>query len=382
MYDEFEKLNVLVVGCGGLGNEVIKNLIYINIKNITIVDYDIVEISNLHRQLFFTTDDIGKSKVNTISRILEDKYKDVTIRSYSKYIEFFDINFFENFDFIIGCLDNINTRLYLNNLIFNLKKEIIYIDGGVEAFKGSIKIISRKSQFACFNCTIQNYSNYSFPICSIVNKPKTPEECILYVMNVLFEKMNREKLDKDNESHIKWIHKESEKRAKLFHIDNLSYSLTEEVVRNSIPTTTSTLMIISSLIITELVNIITYQNKRNNYSDILYVGDNGIYIYYYKIYKSPNCVVCNKKEIELIFSRIDKLSKLVGFIKTKYNSKNINISSDSSILFISSKYFKKNYEEQLNSTFQQLIDRGEITEGKFLNIQTEKYNFILFLNLV
>ncbi|CRG93394.1 ubiquitin-activating enzyme, putative [Plasmodium gallinaceum] len=382
MIYEFEKLNVLVVGCGGLGNEVIKNLIYINIKNITIVDYDFVEISNLQRQLFFTPNDIGNFKVNVINRIIKDKYKDVNIRSYIKKIELFDLGFFEDFDFIIGCLDNIDSRIYLNNLIFNLKKDIIYIDGGVEGFKGSIKIIDRKNEFACFNCTIENYSNYSFPICSIINKPKTPEECILYVMNVSFKDIKKEKLDKDNENHIKWIYEESKKRAQLFHINNLSYSLTEKVVKNSIPTTISTLMIISSLMITELFNIITFRNRENNYSDILYVGDNGIYMYYYKIYKSPNCMICNKKEIKLTFNKIDKLNKLVDFIKTNYNSKNINISSDSSILFISSKYLRKNYEQKLNSTFQQLIDKGEITIGNSLNIQTDKNNFILFLNLV
>lgn len=125
----FERLNILVVGCGGLGNEVIKNLIFLHIKNICIVDYDIVEVSNLQRQLFFSHDDIGKYKVDVISYKIKETYmhENICIKSYKNHIEEFDTSFFEDFDYIIGCLDNIKGRIYLNNIIYNLRKDIIYI---------------------------------------------------------------------------------------------------------------------------------------------------------------------------------------------------------------------------------------------------------------
>ncbi|SBT87456.1 NEDD8-activating enzyme E1 catalytic subunit, putative [Plasmodium malariae] len=433
MCNAFEKVNVLIVGCGGLGNEVIKNLIYMNIKNMSIIDYDTIEVSNLHRQLFFTNKDIGEYKVDVISKRINEKYKDIFIHSYKKNIEFFDAPFFEKFDFIIGCLDNISSRLYINNLIFNLKKkEIIYIDGGVEGFKGSIKIVNTRNNFACLQCTVENYANvnttamatittatstittainsnnsnnsnsysYSsnnikdtFPVCSIINKPKTPEDCILYVMNISFEKIKKEKFDVNNENHIIWVFEEAKKRARHFHIDDVSYSLTEQVVRNSIPTIVSTIMVIASLITSKLYYFVlmsemgssnslgSIHSYTHNYSDILYVGDRGFYLYYYKIYKNPHCVMCNKKRVYFTFKKTDTLNKLVQLIREKYNSDKINISSDSSILFLTSKYISgKTYEQKLNSTFQQLIDKGEITQRGCLNIQTEKFNFLLFLD--
>ncbi|SBT74983.1 NEDD8-activating enzyme E1 catalytic subunit, putative [Plasmodium malariae] len=483
MCNAFEKVNVLIVGCGGLGNEVIKNLIYMNIKNMSIIDYDTIEVSNLHRQLFFTNKDIGEYKVDVISKRINEKYKDIFIHSYKKNIEFFDAPFFEKFDFIIGCLDNISSRLYINNLIFNLKKkEIIYIDGGVEGFKGSIKIVNTRNNFACLQCTVENYANvnttamatittamstittamptittamptittamptittamptittaitinsssnsnsnnnsnnsnnsnsysysnnsnsysYSsnhikdtFPVCSIINKPKTPEDCILYVKNISFEKIKKEKFDVNNENHIIWVFEEAKKRAHHFHIDDVSYALTEQVVRNSIPTIVSTIMVIASLITSKLYYFVlmsemgssnslgSIHSYTHNYSDILYVGDRGFYLYYYKIYKNPQCVMCNKKRVYFTFKKTETLNKLVQLIREKYNSDKINISSDSSILFLTSKYISgKTYEQKLNSTFQQLIDKGEITQGGCLNIQTEKFNFLLFLDL-
>ncbi|SCM09471.1 NEDD8-activating enzyme E1 catalytic subunit, putative [Plasmodium chabaudi adami] len=397
MTSQMSLVNVLVVGCGGIGNEVIKNLIYSDIKNISIVDYDIVELSNLHRQFFFTNKDIGEYKVNVICKKIKERYSGISIEGYVKKIEFFDNTFFENFNFIIGCLDNIDSRIYLNNLIFNLKNNVIYIDGGVEGFKASVKIINRENNFGCFQCTIENYptnKNETIPVCSITNTPKNAEDCILHAMNTLRQKKEQEggdALNINNEQDIKWIYNEAKKRANKFNIDHLTYLLTEQVIQNIIPTTISTLIIVASLMVNELNNYILMKNGasqnnntmkiQNNYSDILYVGDSGFYLYHYKIYKNPECVVCNKKHIHHAFKKTDTLSILTEFIKKTYNTEKMSISSQSFILFITSKYLKNDYyNNMLNCTFQELIETGKISENGYLNIQTSKQNFLLFLH--
>ncbi|CAD2101649.1 ubiquitin-activating enzyme E1 C [Plasmodium vinckei petteri] len=389
MTSQISLVNVLVVGCGGIGNEVIKNLIYSDIKNISIVDYDVVELSNLHRQIFFTNKDIGEYKVNVICKKIKERYSDISIEGYVKKIEFFDNTFFENFNFIIGCLDNIDSRIYLNNLIFNLKNSVIYIDGGVEGFKASIKIINREKNFGCFQCTIENYptnKNETIPVCSITNTPKNAEDCILYAMNTLRQNKEQEggdALNINSEQDIKWIYNEAKKRANKFNIDHLTYLLTEQVIQNIIPTTISTLIIVASLMVNELNSYILMENgaSQNNYSDILYVGDSGFYLYYYKIYKNPECVVCNKKHIHHAFKKTDTLSVLTEFIKKTYNTEKMSISSQSSILFITSKYLKNDYyNNMLNCTFQELIETGKMPENGYLNVQTSKQNFLLFLH--
>uniref|UniRef100_A0A8C9GGT5 NEDD8-activating enzyme E1 catalytic subunit n=1 Tax=Piliocolobus tephrosceles TaxID=591936 RepID=A0A8C9GGT5_9PRIM len=416
-------IHILIVGCGGLGNEVIKNLIYMNVKNISIVDYDIVEISNLQRQVFFTKEDIGSYKVDIIKKKIENKYKDIYVKKYTKKIEQLDISFYKEFNFIIGCLDNIESRIYLNSIIFCLEENVIYIDGGVEEFNGSIKIINKNNGLACFQCTLDHYAGTenetsnekTFPICSIANIPKTSQDCIIYVMNILFEKQKKEKLNINNDSHIKWIHEEAQKRALQFQIDDatFSYSLTKQVVKNNIPTTSSTLLIIASLITQELYKLVSFgqvhniqplsnhnkvlykyeksahvgeqQSPLHKYSDILYVGSKGIYIYYYTIYKNKNCVICNKKKyLHIYFKKVDTLNSLVKFLHTKYNFNKISISSQYAILYITSKIKCGliNYEQKLNNTFQELINQGKITEKNiYLNVQTDKCDFVLLVHL-
>ncbi|VWU48592.1 NEDD8-activating enzyme E1 catalytic subunit, putative [Hepatocystis sp. ex Piliocolobus tephrosceles] len=414
MQSGINDINVLIVGCGGLGNEVIKNLIYMNVKNISIVDYDVVEISNLQRQVFFTKEDVGSYKVDIIKKKIENKYKDICIKTYINKIEQLNISLFKEFNFIIGCLDNIESRIYLNNIIFCLEENVIYIDGGVEEFKGNIKIINKNNGLACFQCTLDNYvgtgngipNEQTFPICSIVNTPKTPQDCIIYVMNILFEKKKKKKFDINNDSHVKWVHEEAQKRAIEYQIDNttFSYFFTKQVVNNIIPTIASTLMIIASLMTQELYKLVSlglldsnqslsdrthtvykYEKSLQNYSDILYVGNNGIYIYYYKIYKNKKCVICNKqKYLHICFKKVDTLNSLVKFLHTKFDFNKVSISSQYAILYMTSKIKcgLKNYEQKLSNTFQELIDQGKITETDFyLNVQTDKCDFVLFVHL-
>ncbi|GAB65230.1 ubiquitin-activating enzyme E1C [Plasmodium cynomolgi strain B] len=416
-----EATKVLVVGCGGLGNEVVKNLICQNVKNITIVDHDTVEVSNLSRQFFFTYDDIGRSKAVVIEE---------------KKVESFDTDFFENFDFVMGCLDNISSRMYLNNLVFTLRKDVIYIDGGVEGLRGSVKIVDRRSHFACVQCTVGNYATGgeqlwgrsgddagaeaeanaeaeveadaeaeaeagaeanaeadAVPVCSIAGRPTNFTHCVLHAMHVAFEQIRREKLNVNDKSHVLWIHEQAKRRASQFQIDHEDYHVTRQVVQNTIPTTISTLMVISSFMLSEMHTVASQMRKGNlhevsrrthDYSDILYVGENGFYLLHYRIYKNQHCIICSRKRIRVVFKRSDTFSQFVEYLRRKYGLERISISTESSILFMEARWFVgRDYEQRLRATFAQLVDRGELKERDYLNVQTEGAgaSFVFLLDL-
>ncbi|EUD66989.1 ubiquitin-activating enzyme E1 C [Plasmodium inui San Antonio 1] len=403
-----DAVNVLVVGCGGLGNEVVKNLIHQDVKNISIVDDDTVEVSNLSRQFFFTRDDLGRSKAVVIQEKVKERYPHISITSFVRKVESFNTNFFEKFDFVMGCLDNIGSRIYLNDLIFTLRKDVIYIDGGVEGLRGSVKIIDRGSHFACVQCTVGNYAtggngdgdqldgrggaDETVPVCSIAGRPTNFTQCVLHAMHISFEQIRKEKLNVNDRSHVMWIHEEAKRRATQFQIDHEESHVTRQIVQNTIPTTISTLMVISSLMISEMHTIASQMRKgkrhdlssrTHDYSDILYVGEKGFYLLHYKIYKNEDCIICRRKRIHVVFKRSDTFSQFVAYIRREYRLQRISISTESAILFTSSRWLVgRGYEQRLNATFAQLVERGEVKERDYLNVQTDgDASFVFLLDL-
>ena len=91
-----------------------KNLALCGIKNIFVVDLDTIELSNLNRQFLFREKDIGRFKAEVACEFIKRKYPDIEIKSSCKKIQEFADDFFRQFHIIIGGLDNIIARHYIN----------------------------------------------------------------------------------------------------------------------------------------------------------------------------------------------------------------------------------------------------------------------------
>lgn len=160
MEKQTRQQKVLVVGCGGLGSEIIKLLNDAGCL-ITALDYDTIEVSNLNRQFFFSDKDVDKFKAQVISEKVNCLFS-------LARVEELDAVFLEQFDLVFSCLDNIKARMELNYLFSqgNAKK---LVDCGTEGLKAHIKLVTR--QKACLYCIKDLYNTDELPyICSLKGK--------------------------------------------------------------------------------------------------------------------------------------------------------------------------------------------------------------------
>ncbi len=146
--------SVLVIGAGGLGSAAIIYLAYNGIGKIGIVDYDIVEISNLNRQILYNYNDIGKKKISIINNKILKINPNIQVDTYDLKINSKNIkNILKKYDFIIDAVDNIETKLIINDNCVKLKKPFSY--AGIDKFAGStLTVIPEKSP--CLRCIFKN----------------------------------------------------------------------------------------------------------------------------------------------------------------------------------------------------------------------------------
>ena len=148
------KSNVLIVGVGGLGSPIAIYLAALGIGRIGIIDKDNVEISNLSRQIIFSTNDIKKSKSTVAINKLRKINPDIQVRSFNKKLTIKNINqIAKNFDLIVDGSDNFRTRFLIND--YCLKNKKILVSGAISKFDGQIYTFNfSKKKSPCLRCFI------------------------------------------------------------------------------------------------------------------------------------------------------------------------------------------------------------------------------------
>lgn len=141
---------VLVVGAGGLGSPVIMYLAAAGVGNIGIIDHDVIDISNLQRQVIHTTENIGVSKVTSAKIFVKKLNDDTCIEEHKCKLTIENINeIIKKYDVVINAVDNVETRYLLNKNCVKLK--IPYVEGGIFNFEGQVMTIL-PGESACYNC--------------------------------------------------------------------------------------------------------------------------------------------------------------------------------------------------------------------------------------
>jgi molybdopterin/thiamine biosynthesis adenylyltransferase len=152
--DKIRKSRCLVAGAGALGNEVMKCLVLSGFRDITVVDTDHVVAANLNRCVFFREGDIKNgSKSEILAERASELDRDVKIKARCAKVQ--DIDDWDSFDIILGCLDNISARLHVNAHACHYG--IPYIDGGTDGMFGKVHVILPEGP--CLRCAM-NKSHY------------------------------------------------------------------------------------------------------------------------------------------------------------------------------------------------------------------------------
>lgn len=316
-------MKVLVIGAGGLGCEILKNLALTKFRQIHVIDMDTIDVSNLNRQFLFREKDVGKSKAEVAASKIVEMIDDdnLQVTPYCCKIQDKPVEFYQEFDIVVCGLDSVEARRWINNLLYSMSdiKIIPLIDGGTEGFRGQSRVII-PSQSSCYECTLNLLpKKMSYPVCTIANTPRLPEHCIEYASVVEWPKSfpNR-KFDSDNPEDVEWMYQTALSRAAYFKIDGVTKLLTLGVVKNIIPAIASTNAIIAASCCNEVFKMATSNNPNlDNY--MMYSGDEGIFTYTYSQSKKFDCPVCGN-EAKLIKTHNDwTLERFIDFIKEQPN---------------------------------------------------------------
>ncbi|MBO9673526.1 MAG: HesA/MoeB/ThiF family protein [Sphingobacteriaceae bacterium] len=141
--EKLKATTVLVIGAGGLGCPVLQYLAAAGVGTIGIVDNDIVELSNLHRQILYNHTDIGLSKAKTAAAKLKLLNPNVVFSAYHERFKADNaVNICRDYELVIDCSDNFTTRYLVNDTCVNLNKTLIF--GSILQFEGQVAVFNHQ----------------------------------------------------------------------------------------------------------------------------------------------------------------------------------------------------------------------------------------------
>jgi len=162
---KLKQAKVLVIGAGGLGSPVLLYLAAAGVGNIGIVDGDVVDESNLHRQVLYNENDIGKLKTEVSARKLSELNRYVNVITYSHNLSGFNaLDIIKDYDFIVDSTDNFFSKYLINDACVIAKKPFIY--GGVFKFNGQVSVFNYQGG-PTYRCLFPVQPDVNdFPTCS------------------------------------------------------------------------------------------------------------------------------------------------------------------------------------------------------------------------
>mmetsp|Transcript_857 Transcript_857/g.1820 ORF Transcript_857/g.1820 Transcript_857/m.1820 type:complete len:686 (+) Transcript_857:139-2196(+) len=219
MFRKIQTSNILCVGAGGIGCELLKDMALSGFRRVQVVDLDTIDVSNLNRQLLFRGQHVGMPKCTVACEVATGMVPPLTIPSNDEKTDGgnssndnpsdlpsvsyqahhgnvcdtskFNVPFIKEFDLVVNALDNVEARRRVNRLC--LAADVPLIEAGTTGYLGQVTVIHKNSGVACYECTTQETQKV-YPICTIRSTPSMPVHTIVWSKE-LYKLLFHSKLD-------------------------------------------------------------------------------------------------------------------------------------------------------------------------------------------
>jgi len=163
---KLNKAKIAIVGLGGIACPLAQYLVSSGVKNLTFFDGDMIEKSNLARQILYTLEDVGKYKTLVAKKKLLKTNPNCNITAYSQYLKKENLNLLLNADIIIDATDDWHTSKLINK--FCLQNSLKYIFSSAINYNIQICLFNNKKNHVCLNCLFPNEEDVDLARCETV----------------------------------------------------------------------------------------------------------------------------------------------------------------------------------------------------------------------
>jgi len=175
---------ILLVGSGGIGCELLKNLALSGFTHVEVIDLDTIDVSNLNRQFLFRRQHVGMPKCTVACEAALAMLP--SPQEEAKYIAHhgnvcdnskFNVQYVSSFDLVLNALDNVDARRRVNRLC--LAASVPLVEAGTTGYLGQVTVIDKPSNIECYEC-VAKPTQKVYPICTIRSTPSMPVHTIVW----------------------------------------------------------------------------------------------------------------------------------------------------------------------------------------------------------
>jgi hypothetical protein len=155
--DAVRAAKVLVVGAGGIGCELLKNLVLSGFTNIEVIDLDTIDVSNLNRQFLFRKKDVGKPKSQVAAEVVRQFNPHCQITHYCDNVKKpqYGVSFVSKFDIVLNALDNLSARRHVNRICLAAGKPLV--ESGTTGYLGQVsRELACLSPYLCSSTRLES----------------------------------------------------------------------------------------------------------------------------------------------------------------------------------------------------------------------------------
>ena len=159
---------IAIIGCGGLGSAAAVYLAATGIGQIHLIDYDKIDLSNLHRQVFYTLEEVGRSKAKSLAKHIKSISSFVSVSMHEEPINKYNIDQqLNDYSIILDCTDSLQTKYLLNDFCVLNNKILVY--GSLykhDGYIGVFNAVSKDGRTANLRDAFPEMSQKHVPNCS------------------------------------------------------------------------------------------------------------------------------------------------------------------------------------------------------------------------